>query len=312
MFQRLAKREMGLARFENYRFLNLVKLINLLTAKTPSISDIRLIDRNHGTTYYTDLVNARDWPPYIEWFGLSDSISDLVTDYMLDSLAEDEVEDLEVKGRKLSSVAELPFTPTDDPALRTEFGLDKLERGWFGRRKQFRLERELKMFDQSALRIFLISSAARDYLAYALQASRSKRWSLAAFCMAQCVLEEINIKYVLMREHAVKNGLRLNDCEPMQLPSILIELVRIVDPNVDEDELSRFYPWSTGPMSPMFDAHGQNKMLEALFDFISRVQARVWPSPEHIQHISELILTERGEGQILEFLLSHQDVSSSR
>ncbi len=280
-----------MARFQNYRYVNLVKLITALSADKPVISDIRLIDRECGTTYYTDLINARDWPPYIVWFGLTDMISDLVSEYLFNTLSEDEVGELETKGKKLSAISEPAFTPTINADLRTELDLDAVERGWFGFRKSIHLEREVRKSAKFTLKTSVLSANAQSNLAYALHAFRTKRWPLAAFCFAQFVSTEFEVKYILMKDHAIKNGLQLAECPTMHIPDSFLELMRFIQPEVDRDNLSRFCLWSEGSALSASSTLEHDKYCDALIDFMSRVHARIWPSREHVHHIADLILT---------------------
>lgn len=278
-----------MARFDNYRLINLVKLLDLLATKNPRISDIRQIDLQCATTYYTDLVHAREWPPYIEWYGASDSISDVVADYLFDSLAEDEIDTLEQRGRKLSAEGGTSFTPTRIRELRAELKLDEVERGWFGSSRKITIVKELskaRLQNQSPWRW---TEYGRSHLAYGLYAVRHENWTLAAYCMTEFLLAEVRTKFVLLKQRAELNGLRYSQIvDGLQISNSLRDLILLADPEANLENIHEFVAWSENAKSAVHDQIDQNKIIDALFDFSARTRERVWPSSEHIGAILNL------------------------
>lgn len=291
-----------MARYDNYRFQNLVRLLDLLAEKNPSMSDMRAIDQSCGTTFYTDLIYAREWPPYVTWFGYEDAVADLVTEYVIDSLPEGEEGKLDDRAGKLSGEAISLFTPTPDPELRTELKLDEFERGWFGLRRKFLLSKELKRIGLPDLKQSRITEHGRSCLAYAIVASQKAQWPLAAFCLAEFVVSEFKTRFIGMKQRAELNGLRYEELPPADAERSLIELLHMAELDADLKDLGKFSLWSFGGSHFVQGASAGSHLVETAFDFVARVRARVWPSPDHVRHFAELILNGSGEGRLLKIL----------
>lgn len=263
----------------NYRYVNLARLIQIAYGPLPGMQAVRLLDRSAGTTYFNDLFHRREWPDYVRWFGLDDILADIATDYAAEIYDADDFSDWLATQKKIRTECEPAFTPTRDPALRTELSLDQLENSWLFGVNRTNLRRELaKNALASDPGYMRLGYATGMHLTYALFARRrANAEKLFAFCLAEALLGEIKLKlFDLPREGRFRS---VPSPELLDLGEPAGTILDLLYPSIGWSFESEARHWFTE------DAAAR---LDKLIAYSVAVRRRRWPSRETSEEILQM------------------------
>ena len=268
----------------NYRYAHLARLIQIVNGPLPGMQAIRRLDQTFGTTYFNEIFHARQWPAYVQWFGIEDHLSDIATDYAAEIYDADDFGDWLSKQKKIQSHTSLSFTPTTNQDLRTELHLDQYENSWlFGvNRTNFRRELSKNNLDYKPHYAFM-GFQSRMNLTYALFARRrSEADKLYAFCLAQAIFDELQLKLFSLP--------RMANFHP--LPSE--ELLNIGEPiETILDVLNPSLAWSYDAESFNWLIPEAASTLQQSLNFASNVMARNWPQRDVTDTILKCIFHDK-------------------
>ena len=258
---------------ENYRLHHLYALSDCVLNKGFSIRMFRDLDQRAGTRFYRDLSTGKVWPDYINWFGLWDPLSDLFAEVDFDLSQESFLGRQELIGSKHNVQQLPPFTPSSDPALRREFGLDRHDKAWVYGIRFAELKPELKRARWVDIQTGHLHHLAARHLTYALASSRGTATiPLAGFCLAEFFRIEIETKLILARQRSCWQPREQSRFEMPRLEALLGTLAS----QAEFEDSAGFLEWSFNMLLSERLVHELDELFGNIHRLIIRIHRRHW------------------------------------
>lgn len=273
----------------NYRYIHLAKLFQVVNGPLPGMQAIRRIDQNFGTTYFNDLFHRRQWPLYVQWFGLEDQLTDMAIDYAAE-LYDSKRFDLWLANQKtIKSGTSFIFTPTLDLDLRTILSLNELENNWLFVINRTNLRRELSKngfpFEPSYLRF---GYTTQMHITYALFARRTDNSKLYAYCLAQAILEELHLKLFDLPRQG--NFQPLPTFGAREICGFTDDLIKSLEPSII---------WSFDSEGPTWFSSAAMNTLGTLCGFAHQVIEQNWPDESALEKMLILTISPRSSHSLV-------------
>lgn len=286
-------------RYNNIRFQNMVKLIDVSRMKSLRPVMISDLDHKHQTTYYSDLFYQSDWPDYVRLYGLTDSFSDMVADHTFDQEEDDVFHQLETIGSKLSDDgSQPPFTPTRDPEWRSVLELDRFESGWFRNLRKVSLPKQLRKAGWQALPAWRMTESAQSNLAYALYAARVPAMArISAFCLGEVFRLEIEAKLIKAMEKARNYNVAFaTEADGRDRQPCLYGLLDWLNRQPVLGSVPAFYEWSHGQDRKVLASSQSEHMFAMIHAYLEQMSHRIWPNRQDMANLAALLIDDGKPG----------------
>lgn len=267
----------------NYRLIYLHEFLDTVHSFDVDVVDIEKIDASRSTQFVNAFSGGGDWPDFVDWFDLLDTVDWIffgdewleAAEQALDETIEDDITSSDPPVQGFDGLLASSFTPTEDPELRAELGLDPSTKGEIWSLHPNHIQSELDRAEWSDVRTHRLTYLGGKDLAYALYAMRNEGLEkLAAFCLAGFFRAEFNIKLNLMRQ--------LSRWQPptasrLSLPH-LDRLMIWIERTMTEGQTADYLEWSLDIVLSREQAQHLDALCAQVLTLIQAVDRKDWAS----------------------------------
>ena len=291
----------------NYRLIYLYALLDVIGSDSVRKDNIEFIDAEYQTQFIRAVSRHRSQPAFVRWFDFGDTLywlfmddkeSAALTAAIDEVFAEDELSDRDFGDRdggdkvvveqaaSTASFLSYHFSPTRDPALRGELGLDPNVDGEFWSIRFSFVKDQLALSQWTDVQAPRLARLAGKNLAYALYATRNAGLDkLAAYCLAAFFRIELDIKLIRMRS---RSQWQSDGAAKQSLPH-LDRLLAFLEPDSPRDYHADYLEWALDITLDEEKASELDRLFARIQTLLHEVDARNWEAMASPEHLLQLV-----------------------
>ena len=266
------------------------------------MSDIRATDLQLQTHYFSEFLNCKEWPAYIDIFEMTDFVNDIFYEYDAENASDNDECPMD---KKYHPAPKARFTPTLDEYLRRLFQLDKHEGGWFGKLANVSIDKELARANIDLDGFQRLSGTARDYLGYGLCCSRRNMLpDLVSFCVFEAIVEELKLHAIILPSLALSRNIQFSHpAEARHEIQVTAErLSQILGEPINPEHLVGYLHWSTNAAKSNWFSVDFIERLNLVLKIKLNIDLNIFPSKEEASQLYSLAFCNGKMGCLLKEL----------